>query len=272
MTLFSKLNFPLVMFILIVVTGVVWLLDKYLLRAKRPVGAAEPWYVDWSKSFFPVILLVFLLRSFLLEPFRIPSDSMVPTLLNGDFIVVNKFTWGIRIPIINRKIIDVSKPERGDVMVFRYPRDPSQDYIKRIIGLPGDTVEYRSKELIINGKKIQLTKLDTYEKADSGLNYIRFDQFRESLGTTPHRAIVDPQQPPVRPFDVMTFPFHENCEYNVSGFICKVPDGHYFMMGDNRDQSSDSRYWGFVPDQNIVGKAFFVWMNFSDLKRIGSIE
>src|SRR6188474_377728 len=156
------MNFALIMFSLLVVTGAVCLLDYYVLRKHRAAEAPEPWWIEYPKSFFPVILIVFLLRSFLVEPFKIPSGSMLPTLLVGDFILVNKFTYGIRLPVINKKIIDINLPQRGDVMVFRYPEDPSLDYIKRVVGLPGDTVAYQNKRLTINGQNVEVSKLADY--------------------------------------------------------------------------------------------------------------
>ena len=226
--------------------------------------------VEYAKSFFPVILVVFLLRSFLVEPFKIPSGSMMPTLLVGDFILVNKYTYGIRLPVINKKIIEVNQPQRGDVMVFRYPEDPSLDYIKRVVGLPGDHVVYRDKRLTINGQPVAMEDRGeefSYEK--SGLNYVTAKRAYEQLGSHKHAVLLLPEFPSVRLGDVRAFPSRANCDYNEDGFSCTVPAGQYFMMGDNRDDSNDSRYWGFVPDRNIVGKAFMIWWNFDDLKRIG---
>jgi len=214
-----------------------------------------------------VIALVFFLRSFLYEPFKIPSSSMVPTLMVGDLILVNKFAYGIRLPIIDKKIIEVGQPKRGDVMVFRYPENPSLDYIKRVIGVPGDKITYKNKRLEVNGKEMSYEPLPEY--LDEHLNY--WKQLRENLDGVKHNILIDDNHPPyvAYPHD---FPGRELCSYDSEGFTCTVPSGKYFMMGDNRDNSEDSRYWGFVPDQNIVGKAFFVWMNFGDLKRIGSFR
>ena len=267
------MNFALILFVALVVTGAIWLLDALLLKKQRAPDAKEPMLVEYARSFFPVILIVFGLRSFLVEPFKIPSGSMLPTLLIGDFILVNKFTYGIRLPVLNKKIVPLNDPQRGDVMVFRYPQDPSLDYIKRVIGVPGDTVEYRDKQLIINGQAVPQRPVGTYGYTGSGLNFVTAQIRSERLGSEEHTAMVQPESPSVIPGQVLdNFPHRQNCSYDSQGssFVCKVPAGYYFMMGDNRDASNDSRYWGFVPDANIVGKAFFVWMNFDDFGRIGT--
>ncbi|MET1085361.1 MAG: signal peptidase I [Burkholderiales bacterium] len=263
------MNFALVMLILLIVTGGVWLFDLTLLRAKRGTGAKEPWWVEYSKSFFPVILIVFLVRSFLVEPFKIPSGSMIPTLLVGDFILVNKYTYGIRLPVINLKIANVNEPQRGEVMVFRYPEDPSLDYIKRVVGLPGDEVAYRDKRLAINGTPVPIKADGLYPYVEGSLSLVTADRYLEDLAGHDHTVIVNPQAPAVQIGGVRQFPYRDSCVYNDDGFRCKVPAGHFFLMGDNRDSSSDSRYWGFVPERNIVGKAFMIWWNFDDLRRIG---
>jgi signal peptidase I len=261
------LNFALFLLILLLVTGAVWLLEKYVLAKKRAKDAKQPWWVEYSISFFPVILIVFLLRSFLVEPFKIPSSSMVPTLLVGDFILVNKFTYGIRLPVANKKIVALGEPARGDVMVFRFPEDPSLDYIKRVVGIPGDRVDYRNKRLSINGQPVPLRQIDDYLSKER----MQFSsRFVEKLGPD-HEILQDQDAPAAMPVG-RAFPFADNCNYNVSGLTCTVPPGHYFVMGDNRDNSSDSRVWGFVPDENIVGKAFFIWLNLNDLGRFGAFK
>lgn len=295
-------NFALLLFIASMVTGAYWLAERFYFLPQRQRAVAEletqdakrreglanmgitqvdgdiqeakvkllmqPWWLDWTAGLFPVIIVVFLLRSFLFEPFKIPSGSMIPTLLVGDLILVNKFTYGVRLPVLNLKVTEGNKPQRGDVMVFRYPPKPSLDYIKRVVGVPGDTVAYLNKRLTINGKPLETNALPDFFDEDAS-QY--FKQFEEALGDKPHRLLNDARRPAfvagVEKFEGM-----ENCNYTVEGVTCKVPEGQYFMMGDNRDNSLDSRYWGFVPDKNIVGKAFFVWMNFTNLKRIGGFH
>ena len=271
------MNFALILFLLTALTGVIWLADRLFFAGKRAPESPEPVWVEYSKSFFPVLLVVFVLRSFLAEPFKIPSSSMRPTLEVGDFILVNKFIYGIRLPIIEQKIIPIHDPKRGDVVVFRYPLNPSQDFIKRLIGLPGDVVEYRDKKLTVNGKPWP-------QQADSSYSYLeglRFETLERRIEETDanpalaHTIGINVQAQPVYPSNVRPFPGRENCDYNERGFQCRVPAGHYFMMGDNRDNSDDSRYWGFVPDDHLRGRAFFIWFNWDDIaslafKRIGS--
>jgi signal peptidase I len=251
------------------ITGAIWAIDHWLVRRKRAPGARDPIVVEMAKSFFPVILIVFLLRSFLYEPFKIPSGSMVPTLLVGDFILVNKFTYGVRIPVINKKIVDVNLPKRGDVMVFRYPEDMSKDFIKRVVGIPGDTIAYRNKRLWVNGVQATTSATGTYTDAEAGMMRF-FETFSEQLGEKSHAMMVDPIYPSLDLARVRQFPGRSNCTYNDEGMVCKVPAGNYLMMGDSRDNSDDGRYWGFVPEENIVGKAVLVWMNFSSMKRVGT--
>jgi signal peptidase I len=275
LTFKELMGFAAVLLTATLLTGLIWLVDSLALRKKRLAAnksAADPALVEMAKSFFPVILIVFILRSFLYEPFKIPSGSMIPTLLVGDFILVNKFTYGVRLPVINKKVIDVGQPKRGDVMVFRYPVEPWKDFIKRVVGLPGDVVQYKNKRLIINGQDVPTTKTGTFTEVEG--NSMRFfDTYAEKLADKPHTMMVDPRFPSINLAGVKQFPHSGNCTYNDDGMTCKVPEGHYLMIGDSRDNSEDGRYWGFVPEENIVGKAVLVWMNFSNLKRIGnSIE
>ncbi len=303
-------NFSLLLFIATCVTGVYWLLERFIFLPERGRAAAaiesqaitrqaelakmgiakaethhqemvaskdavlqQPWWLDWTAGLFPVICIVFLLRSFLFEPFKIPTGSMIPTLHVGDLILVNKFTYGVRLPVINKKIVDVNNPERGDVMVFRYPPNPNVDYIKRVIGLPGDEVSYLNKKLAINGKPLPKEVLPDFLE-ESTMQYAK--QFEERIALSQgadkkYKLLNDDSRPAMIP-GVEDYTGRQNCLYSVEGVVCKVPAGQYFMMGDNRDNSLDSRYWGFVPEQNIVGKAFFVWMNFGNLRRIGSFD
>jgi signal peptidase I len=254
--------FALFMIIILVVTGLIWLFDILVLSKKRATGVSEPMLVEYAKSFFPVILVVFFVRSFIVEPFKIPSGSMMPTLLAGDYILVNKFTYGLRVPILNHTFININKPSRGDVFVFHYPPAPSIDYIKRVVGLPGDRISYQDKQLIINGKRLDVQDMGSYEYVMSGLNIMTARQYKEQLGSVQHSILIH---------DIVG-------NYDADSIGAKfanneeivVPAGHYLAMGDNRDNSSDSRVWGFVPEQNLVGKAFFIWMNFDQGSRIGS--
>jgi signal peptidase I len=268
------MNFALILFLLTVVTGLVALADRVFFARRRPAGVPEPWWIEYPKSFFPVLLIVFLLRSFVAEPFKIPSSSMRPTLEVGDFILVNKFAYGIRLPIIEKKIIETGQPQRGDVIVFRYPVNPSQDFIKRLIGLPGDLVVYLDKKLTVNGVPLPQTPDGTYGYLE-GLTYVTTERLKERWDGKSYSIAVNPAAQPVYPLNVRSFPGRENCVYNDRGFSCRVPPGHYFMMGDNRDNSDDSRYWGFVPDDHIRGKAILIWFNWDDIsslafKRIGT--
>lgn len=261
-----NIDFALVLVVLTGLSGVVWLLDSLLFRQKRRDKAVqnsvntprEPILVEYARSLFPVLLIVLLFRSFLFEPFKIPSGSMIPTLLVGDFIVVNKFTYGIRLPVLNKKIIPINEPERGDVVVFRYPPDPSVNYIKRLVGLPGDTVTYRDKQLYVNGEKVEKTPVRRWASNDVKCTTPEIDAmlYDEALGDVEHNVLV-----------------HEMSGGRSGQW--EVPAGHYFMMGDNRDRSSDSRFWGFVPEANLVGRAIGIWLNFdfekgcADWSRIG---
>lgn len=270
--------FALVLFILLIVTGLISLADRLHFSKQRPAGAPEPWWIEYPKSFFPVILIVFALRSFVAEPFRIPSGSMIPTLLVGDFILVNKYTYGIRLPIVNKKVLQLNDPQRGDVMVFRFPNDPSQDYIKRVVGVPGDVVTYKNKRLYINGEAQPVEPMEKYLHPDRmdpkrNLPSDRWysQRFTETLNGVRHEILNDAWDP-AAVLQVNPFPGIDRCTYNEYGVECKVPPGHYFVMGDNRDKSADSRVWGFVPDENIVGKAFFIWFSLDNLGRIGSFK
>jgi signal peptidase I len=295
-------NFSLLLFLATVVTGIYWVAEKRIFLPRRQAAAAtlaaehsrreadlsrmgvkadvvdiaavqqkllaQPWWLDWTAGLFPVIVVVFLLRSFVFEPFKIPSGSMIPTLRIGDLILVNKFHYGIRLPVLNTKIIPNHEPQRGDVMVFRYPPQPHLDYIKRVIGVPGDEVAYLNKRLTINGQAVPTQQAPEFFDADA----MRYNhQFEEQLGGKTFRTLNDEQRPAFVP-GAGEFPYRDHCRYSVDGVVCKVPMGHYFMMGDNRDNSLDSRYWGFVPEANIVGKAVFVWMNFGDWHRIGAFQ
>ena len=243
--------FALIMVIVLTITGLIWLLDIFVLSKKRAANAKDPILVEYSKSFFPVILLVFFIRSFIAEPFKIPSGSMMPTLLAGDFILVSKFSYGIRVPILNYTMIEVDKPKRGDVFVFHYPPKPSIDYIKRVVGLPGDIIEYKGKTLYINDKKIEQTFVDKYPYMMNEIHHIEAKEFKEALDNVNHSILIH--------------------DLPGENFKFEVPQGHYLAFGDNRDNSADSRVWGFVPEHNLVGRAFFIWFNFGELKRIGTI-
>jgi len=226
------------------VTGVIWggyiLYLKYM-QIEYPVK--EPAMVEYARSFFPVVLIVLLLRSFLFEPFRIPSGSMMPTLLVGDFILVNKFSYGVRLPVLNTKVIEVSEPKRGDIVVFRFPKQPSIDYIKRVIGLPGDRIAYYDKKVYVNGQPAAQVSLGSYHGVGQGSNMTGSEHLEEDLLGVQHSILI-----------------HHGTSTIEDVFV--VPQGQYFVMGDNRDNSNDSRYWGTVPEANLVGKAFLIWMNF----------
>ncbi|MDX1572592.1 MAG: signal peptidase I [Methylophaga sp.] len=235
------MSFPAIMVLLVAVTGLIWLVDRLFWAKHRSIDSKEPVVVEYARSFFPIILLVLVIRSFIAEPFRIPSASMLPTLHIGDFILVNKFSYGIRLPVINNKILDTGSPERGDVAVFRYPQQPEIDYIKRIVGLPGDRIGYFDKTLYINGEPVRQEAID-----ESTLNSTQIsassELFYEYLDTDKHTIAIETNRP------------------GAEGELV-VPEGHYFVMGDNRDNSNDSRVWGPVPESHLVGKAFMIWMS-----------
>ena len=307
-------NFALILFWLMVATGVVWFADLLVFRRRRIADAdialkhfdaqaklnetdgravshdpkavgeerarlrerliRQPGWIEFPAGFFPVILVVFILRSFLFEPFRIPSGSMIPTLLVGDLILVNKFSYGIRLPIVNRKVIDIGNPERGDVMVFRYPLNPAEDYVKRVIGLPGDTVVYKNKQLSVNGQVVSKVPTADFYDADR-VSYSK--QYAEALpsarGNASHMILQNDESAGIMQ-QLDGFVGRQFCSYadGYTTITCKVPQGFYFMMGDNRDNSADSRFWGLVPDQNIVGRAILIWMNFGNMGRIGRFD
>ena len=250
------MNLELILTFATALTGIVWLVYALTHRGVPKDKRREPWYVEYSKSFFPVLLIVLVLRSFVAEPFRIPSGSMMPTLLVGDFILVNKFAYGLRLPVLHTKIADLGEPERGDVVVFRFPRNPEEDYIKRIVGLPGDRIGYFNKTVYINGEPMPQWVVGVYHGVGSGEVMTGAEERIEDLAGRRHHILIRPDR------------------LNVEGEYV-VPEGHYFVLGDNRDNSNDSRFWGFVPEENLVGKAFIIWLNWDisggvfDTSRIG---
>jgi len=242
-------DFELLLVLATVISGLIWLVDaQYFAKRREPVPAegeggeaktGEPYLVEFARFLFPVVLIVLVLRSFVAEPFKIPSGSMLPTLEVGDFILVNKFAYGLRLPVGHQRILNLGNPERGDVIVFRYPENPNVDYIKRVIGLPGDEVAYYNKVLYINGEPVPLEQLDGYYR-----NHPQALRFEETLGGVKHDILI-------------------NTIASPGDFVVNVPKRHYFVMGDNRDNSRDSRAWGFVPEENLVGEAFMIWMNWN---------
>lgn len=243
-----NLNFELILFYAVAITGLLYLLDVIFLKHKRKKHAKLPLLIDYAHSFFPVLLIVFLLRSFLFEPFRIPTGSLIPSLLIGDFILLNKFDYGIRLPVIQKKILNINEPKRGDIMVLHWPPNPSYYFIKRVIGLPGDKVSYINKELTINGQKIPQTFVRNTEQDEGEGTLSSVVEKQENLFGVKH--------------DIDIYPGKASRDY----IDVVVPEGMYFVMGDNRDVSADSRYWGFVPEENIVGKAVLVWMSWDSAK------
>jgi len=299
-------NFEVLLFAATVITGLYWLAERLVFLPRRRAAAQalhtqdeqrraqlaaqgitqvdgdvtaarqkllmQPWWLDWTAGLFPVVLIVFVLRSFVFEPFKIPSGSMEPTLLTGDFILVNKFIYGLRLPMLGTRVTEGNPLQRGDVVVFRYPFKPSINYIKRVVGLPGDEVSYLNKQLTINGQPAPQIQMSDFLQSVPRVGFLYTKQFDEQLGSVHHRILIDGNSPTIVEGKVQQFQYRDQCTYSAEGFVCKVPSGRYFMMGDNRDNSDDSRYWGFVPDENIVGKAFFVWMNIGNLGRIGSFN
>lgn len=241
--------FALILMSVTGLTGLIYLLDVIYFAKKRAHGKKESIIIEYSKSFFPVLLFVFVIRSFIVEPFKIPSGSMMPTLIAGDFIAVNKFSYGVRFPVINNVLIPNGMPERGDVVVFHYPMDTSIDYIKRVIGLPGDIIKYENKKLFINDKLVPHVFEKDYEYMMNENYRVPAQEFTETLGEVKHSILI------------------HNVEGESGRFV--VPEGNYFVMGDNRDNSSDSRVWGFVSEDLLVGKAFIIWLNLSEPSRIG---
>ncbi len=262
-----NIDFALILVLLTFVSGVIWLFDSVFLASKRKQSddsdvKSEPLVVEYAKSFFPIFLIVLILRSFIVEPFKIPSASMMPTLLIGDFILVNKYDYGIRLPVLNTKIVDNGAPMRGDIIVFRYPVDPKIPFIKRVVGLPGDHISYYDKILYINGLPVQQAVKGRYRARGAGKRMdgasLRLEEL-DKLDKNGHEILVMSDQ-------------------HSREFEGIVPEGHYFVLGDNRDNSKDSRFWGYVPEPNLVGRAFMIWMNWDgknsaiiDWKRIGTI-
>lgn len=270
-------DFALALVLITAAFFVIWIGDKLLFARRRRERAAgdgdkphEPVLVDYARSFFPVILAVLLFRTFLIEPFRIPSGSMMPSLLVGDFVLVNKFAYGLRLPVTNTKFLDIGEPQRGDIAVFRYPRNPKEDYIKRIVGVPGDTVEVKGEQVYIDGKPVPQTLVGLYHGTDK--TSIRMEEnpamspvreYVEDLGGVKHHILqfgyIEPD------------PCVDGTPLPDGGCKWVVPKGYYFAMGDNRDDSADSRFWGFVPEKNLAGRAFFIWFSLADWHRIGTV-
>ena len=234
------MDFALILFIALIVTGAILLINRFRSNGENDRGIFRKIFVvivDYSRAFFPVILIVFVLRSFIVEPFRIPSGSMLPTLFIGDFILVEKFRYGLKIPVIHTTGIPTGLPKRGDVIVFRYPIDNSTNFIKRVIGVPGDEIIYLDKKLFVNGAIVEVTESNRYTEVNQ-------TEYIESLGESRYKI------------------WNDNTRLSRAMQIT-VPEKSYFVMGDNRDHSNDSRYWGFVPEKNIVGRAFFVWFSWN---------
>ncbi len=269
-------DFASILLLFVVISGIILLLDKLFLAKKRGQDQAKPHYVHYSREFFPIVLAVFVLRAFLFEAYQIPSSSMRPSLTVGDFILVNKFDYGIRIPLTNKVLIPINDVKRGDVVIFKDQEVKNRDLIKRVVGLPGDKIEYYNKRLTINNVPLNYIDDGTYmytrdQHITDMSDQVENKQYIEDLTGVKHKIITNAQFPPLFSQGVKDFPYKSNCSYSGDdGFTCTVPVGHYFMMGDNRDDSEDSRYWGFVPNDALLGKAIYVWMNFSDFKRIGT--
>jgi signal peptidase I len=266
------MDFELVLFLLFVVSGCFWFGELVYLKKYKSKEGLRPIWLEYTAGFFPVILVVFIIRSFVMEPFNIPSGSMIPTLRIGDLILVNKYEYGIRIPILHSEIIKTSRPKRGDIAVFRYPEDDSLDYIKRVVGLPGDTLIYKNKQLTINNKVIVKKRISNY--LDPSTSKVSM-QFAQTLGKRNFQILNSDEE---LGMFLMGADFSETaCKRIDLGLSCIIPEKKYFVLGDNRDNSSDSRFWGFVPEENLVGRAFLVWFNLGDIldgriERLGFME
>jgi signal peptidase I len=258
------IGFPALLLLAVVICGIAWAWDKYFLAKKRPAGELAHWGIEVPASIFWVLLIVFVLRSFVAEPFRIPSSSMRPGLVTGDFILVNKFTYGIRLPVLDNKVVPVGVPARGDVAVFKAPHEPDKDYIKRIVAVPGDNLTYENKKLTINGKAVPQTEKGSYSYSEFG-QFLTSMRFTEDIEGRKYDIAVFPQAPSFVPAQRYPGSPVPKCENQGEVLTCKVPEGHYLAMGDNRDNSLDGRYWGFVPDSHLRGKAFFIWFNWDDV-------
>ncbi len=252
---------------------VVGAIDGYRRAKAWKASSLLPRYARWS-GLVPIIVIMMLgtmsLRAFVIEPFKIPVGSMIPTLLVGDYILVDKSAYGLRLPLAEQPMVALGKPRHGDVAVFLYPDNPQLSYIKRVVGVPGDRVAYVDKQLSINGEAVPMTLVsdDPKSKPATG-NYEATREYTEDLSGHRHAMLINPAMPPVQLNNVREFPHRDTCEYSARGFVCTVPQGHYFVMGDNRDSSSDSRYWGFVPDANLLGRAFMVWASTGRPERFG---
>jgi signal peptidase I len=243
-------DFPLILTALVLITGLISLIDILFFAAKRKkAGKKKPVVIDYSRSFFPILLIVLLIRSFLIQPYRVPTGSLMPTILPGDFIAVNQFAYGLRLPVINYKIISIGEPQRGDIALFRWPDNPKIIFVKRVVGIPGDHIVYRNKILRINGMI-----------ADQKL-------IGKTLDIEPDNVPVIVQKKLEDLLGVKHYIFIREASGDIGTVDTIVPNGYYFMMGDNRDASDDSRYWGFVPEQNLIGKAFLIWMSWDQVKR-----
>lgn len=246
-----NINFPLILVTLTFITGLVYLVDVlFFAKRRKQQNKKMPWWAEYGRSFFPILLLVLIIRSFIVTPFRVPSGSMEPTILPNDFVAVNQFAYGLRLPVLNTKILSIGEPKRGDVVVLRYPGDPSVDYVKRVVGIPGDHIVYKNRQLYVNGEKIKQKLLgDREDIEEPASNNVPAWQYEEDLTGVKHAILLwKTETRQDDPVDIV------------------VPSNYYFMMGDNRDNSADSRFFGFVPEENLVGKAFLIWFSWSGFK------